>query len=130
MNIESANTELYTASELGEKLGVSARTLRFYETKELINPTRVGNRRIYNYQDNARMTLILRGKRIGFSLDEIKEFLDLYDADPSQIKQIELLHASVKQRIDQLKQQQQDINLTLNELEDIHQATTQTLQKL
>ena len=130
MNIESANTELYTASELGEKLGVSARTLRFYETKELINPTRVGNRRIYNYQDNARMTLILRGKRIGFSLDEIKEFLDLYDADPSQVKQIKLLHAGVMQRIEQLRQQQQDINLTLSELEDIHQATTQTLQKL
>ena len=130
MDIKSANEELYTASELGERLGVSARTLRFYETKGLIRPTRVGNRRIYNYKDNARMTLILRGKRIGFSLDEIKEFLDLYDADPNQLKQIELLHTRVTQRIHQLTQQQQDINLTLNELEDIQQATSQTLQKL
>ena len=128
--MKSANDELYTASELGEKLGVSARTLRFYETKGLVRPTRVGNRRIYNYKDNARMTLILRGKRIGFSLDEIKEFLDLYDADPNQLKQIKLLHTRVTQRIHQLTQQQQDITLTLNELEDIHQATTQTLQKL
>jgi DNA-binding transcriptional MerR regulator len=130
MDMKSVSEELYTANELGEKLGVSARTLRFYETKGLIRPTRVGNRRIYNYKDNARMTLILRGKRIGFSLDEIKEFLDLYDADPSQLKQISLLHTRVTERIHQLTQQQQDINLTLNELEDIHQATTQTLQKL
>ncbi|PCI19276.1 MAG: MerR family transcriptional regulator [Piscirickettsiaceae bacterium] len=121
------NTNLYTATELGKSLGISARTLRFYETKKLITPIRVGNRRIYNYKDSARMKLILRGKRIGFSLDEIKEFLDLYDADPSQIKQIKLLHERVKQRIDQLAQQKDDIKKTLNELNEIYQTTTEAI---
>jgi len=122
MSIKIKDTTLYTATELGKTLGVSARTLRFYETKKLINPTRVGNRRIYNYKDSARMQLILRGKRIGFSLDEIKEFLDLYDADPSQIKQINLLHGRVKERIDQLEQQQNDITKTLKELNQIYKT--------
>lgn len=120
--------DFYTATELGEQLGVSARTLRFYETKNLIIPKRVGNRRIYNYKDNVRMQLILRGKRIGFSLDEIKEFLDLYDADADQSKQIQLLVTKVSDRIEQLNQQKQDIETTLAELEEIHSAASQTLK--
>jgi len=120
---------LYTATELASSLGVSARTLRFYESKELLSPTRVGNRRVYNYKDNARMQLILRGKRIGFSLDEIKEFLDLYDADPNQEKQTKLLHDSVEKRIVQLTQQQQDISQTLLELKKIRQEAISTLNR-
>lgn len=121
--------ELYTATELGDILGISARTLRFYETKKLINPIRVGNRRIYNYKDSARMKLILRGKRIGFSLDDIKKFLDLYDADPSQIKQLKLLQDGVEQRMAQLNQQKKDITKTLNELKEIQRATTEALNQ-
>ena len=121
--------ELYTATELGDILGISARTLRFYETKKLINPIRVGNRRIYNYKDSARMKLILRGKRIGFSLDEIKKFLDLYDADPSQVKQLKLLQGGVEQRMNQLNQQKKDITKTLNELKEIQRATTEALNQ-
>ncbi|MFT6624212.1 MAG: DNA-binding transcriptional MerR regulator [Cycloclasticus sp.] len=121
--------ELYTATELGDLLGVSARTLRFYETKQLINPKRVGNRRIYNYKDSARMKLILRGKRIGFSLDEIKKFLDLYDADPNQIKQLKLLQDGIEQRMAQLNQQKKDINKTLSELKEIQSATAEALNQ-
>jgi len=120
---------LYTATELASSLGVSARTLRFYESKDLLSPTRVGNRRVYNYKDNARMHLILRGKRIGFSLDEIKTFLDLYDADPHQKKQTKLLHDSVEKRIAQLTQQQQDISQTLLELKKIRHEAISTLNK-
>lgn len=119
--------ELYTATELGNLLGVSARTLRFYETKQLISPKRVGNRRIYNYKDSARMKLILRGKRIGFSLDEIKKFLDLYDADPSQMKQLKLLQDGVELRMAQLNQQKKDITKTLSELKEIQRATAEAL---
>lgn len=122
-------TTLYTATELAKTLGVSARTLRFYESKELISPSRVGNRRIYNHKDSTRMSLILRGKRIGFSLDEIKEFLDLYDANPNQIKQTKHLHFSVEKRIRQLTHQQQDISQTLGELNKIHQETTAVLNR-
>ncbi|MDX2424783.1 MAG: MerR family DNA-binding transcriptional regulator [Cycloclasticus sp.] len=121
--------ELYTATELGDVLGVSARTLRFYETKKLITPIRVGNRRIYNYKDSARMKLILRGKRIGFSLDEIKKFLDLYDADPSQKKQLKLLQDGVEQRVAQLNQQKKDITQTLKELKEIQNATAEALNQ-
>jgi DNA-binding transcriptional MerR regulator len=120
---------LYTATELADVLGVSARTLRFYETKKLINPRRVGNRRIYNYQDSARMKLILRGKRIGFSLDEIKQFLDLYDADPTQVEQLKLLRDGVEQRISQLIQQKKDISQTLSELKAIQLATSEALEQ-
>ena len=121
-------TNLYTATELANALGVSSRTLRFYETKNLINPTRVGNRRIYNYQDCARMKLILRGKRIGFSLDDIKEFLDLYDSKADQTSQIQMLVNKVSLRITQLTEQQHDIETTLNELRDIHSVATETLK--
>ncbi len=118
---------LYTATGLAKILSVSAPTLRFYESKKLISPNRVGNRRIYNYKDSARMNLILRGKRISFSLDEIKEFLDLYDADPSQLKQTKLLRDGVEKRIQLLIQQQQDISKTLDELNEIHQEISTIL---
>jgi DNA-binding transcriptional MerR regulator len=123
-----ANSHLYTATELGKTLGVSARTLRFYETKHLINPIRVGNRRIYNYKDHARMKLILRGKRIGFSLDDIKEFLDLYDKKTDQTEQVELLAHKVSNRIEQLNTQKDDIETTLIELRDIQALATETLK--
>ncbi len=70
---------LYSVTELGKELGVSARTIRFYEDKGLLSPSRVGNNRVYAARDRARMILILRGKQLGFSLREIKEYLDLYD---------------------------------------------------
>lgn len=119
---------LYTATELANTLGVSSRTLRFYETKHLVSPKRVGNRRIYNHQDCARMQLILRGKRIGFSLDDIREFLDLYDSNADQTPQIQLLLNKVSTRIEQLQQQQNDITTTLNELKNIQSIASQTLK--
>jgi DNA-binding transcriptional MerR regulator len=119
---------LYTATELAHTLGVTSRTLRFYETKRLIAPRRVGNRRIYNYQDRARMQLILRGKRIGFSLDDIRDFLNLYDSKTDQTSQIQLLVSKVTTRIEQLVQQQQDIETTLEELKEIQSIASQTLK--
>ena len=119
---------LYTASELADTLGVTSRTLRFYETKHLLQPKRVGNRRIYNYIDRALMQLILRGKRIGFSLDDIKEFLDLYDSNAGRTPQIQLLVNKVESRIKQLTEQQKDIETTLDELHEIHSIASETLK--
>jgi len=119
---------LYTATELADTLGVSSRTLRFYETKHLISPKRVGNRRIYNYQDRARMQLILRGKRIGFSLGDIREFLNLYDSDTDKTAQIHLLVNKVSHRIDRLTDQQKDIETTLFELKEIQSIALETLK--
>ncbi|HIG80039.1 MAG TPA: MerR family DNA-binding transcriptional regulator [Cycloclasticus sp.] len=119
---------LYTATELADVLGVTSRTLRFYETKGLIKPNRVGNRRIYDYKDHARMKLILRGKRIGFSLDDIRELLGLYGSNTDQSSQIQLLISKVSHRINQLQKQKDDIDMTLDELKEIQSIALETLK--
>ncbi|WP_206239674.1 MerR family transcriptional regulator [Novosphingobium terrae] len=105
--------------EVAEHLGVTHRTLRFYEDKGLIEPQRVGNTRIYAKRDVARMQLILRGKRLGFSIKEIKDFLDLYDADPQHVEQNQMLLGQVRKRIAQLEHQREAIDKTLIELRAI-----------
>ena len=110
---------LYAVTELGNDLGVSARTIRFYEDKGLITPRRAGNNRIYTQRDRARMILILRGKQLGFSLREIKDYLDLYDLDPTHKKQVKLLLEAVQSRIRRLEAQRIALDETLAELRDI-----------
>ena len=114
-----ADERLYTVSELGRDLGVSARTLRFYEDRGLLRPRRAGANRVYTHRDRARMILILRGKRLGFSLREIAEYLDLYDADTSQREQVRALLRAVDARITTLEQQRVALDETLAELADI-----------
>ena len=106
----------YTVTELADELGTTPRAVRFYETKGLIKPSRAGGTRIYTRKDRARLLLILRGKRLGFSLAEIKEFLDLYHVDPSQTEQLRLLQRKVRERVEQLEAQQRDIVISLQEL--------------
>ncbi len=97
---------LYSVTELGSELGVSARTIRFYEDKALIAPQRAGGTRVYTARDRARMILILRGKRLGFSLREIKEYLDLYDRRRRRSgSRCSVLLRSVRARIGSLEQQ-------------------------
>jgi len=116
---------LYGVTELGKDLGVTARTIRFYEAKGLIAPQRIGNNRVYTARDRARMILILRGKKLGFSLREIKEYLDLYDADPTHAKQIRLLLRSVRSRILQMEDQRVALLQALAELRTV-EAQAQT----
>ncbi len=78
----------YTIGELCAEFAVTPRTLRFYEYKELLAPVREGQRRLFSQRDRARLKLILRGKRFGFSLDEMKDLLDLYSADKTQVTQL------------------------------------------
>lgn len=109
--------------EAAIRLGVTMRTLRFYEDKGLIAPQRVGTTRIYSRREMGRMQLILRGKRLGFSIREIKEFLDLYDVDPEHVEQVRTLQGKVKERIEDLRKQKSAIDQTLSELQSIeHQA--------
>ncbi len=110
---------LYSVTELGKDLGVSARTIRLYEDKGLISPSRAGNNRIYTSRDRSRMVLILRGKRLGFKLREIKEYLDLYDVDPTHAKQLRLLLKSVHSRIARLEDQRVALDQTLAELREV-----------
>ena len=105
--------------DLARQLGVTQRTLRFYEDQGLIEPQRVGSTRVYSRRDVGRMRLILRGKRLGFSIREIKEFLDLYDTDPQHVEQMTLLADRVQHRIADLEQQRLALEETLTELTQI-----------
>src|SRR5690606_14024451 len=89
--------ELRGIQDVAKSLGVTTRTLRFYEDKGLIEPRRVGTMRIYSKREVARMQLILRGKRLGFPLRDIKQFLDLYDADPQHVEQMRALAARCRE---------------------------------
>lgn len=111
--------DLYTVNQLAEELGVTPRTLRFYEDKGLLTPNRVGNNRVYDRRDRARMKLILRGKRLGFSLAEIKEYLDLYNVDAGGVEQLRVLLKGVRERVGALERQRDDLEATLEELRDV-----------
>ncbi len=111
--------KLYSVAELAKELDITTRTLRFYEDRGLIAPQRVGTARIYSRRDRARMIIILRGKRLGFTLREIKDYLDLYDLDHNKAEQLHLLTQAVSERIRRLEQQRQALEETLGELNDI-----------
>jgi DNA-binding transcriptional MerR regulator len=121
--------ELYTVNQLAEELGITPRTLRFYEAKGLLSPRRVGNNRVYSKRDRARLKLILRGKRLGFSLEEIKEFLDLYNVDPKQQEQMRVLLTRIRERLDALAQQRQDLEATVSELREMETQVMTTLKE-
>lgn len=120
------NGALQGIQDVARLLGVTHRTLRFYEDKGLIEPARVGNTRIYRRREVARMQLILRGKRLGFSIREIKAFLDLYDADPTQLGQMQHLVAQIRARLPQLEKQRTALEQTIDELKEMErQANAQ-----
>lgn len=102
--------------EAASQLGVTMRTLRFYEDKGLISPQRAGTMRIYSRREIGRMQLILRGKRLGFTIREIKDFLDLYEVDPEHVEQMRNLRQKVQERIKDLRKQKKAIEQTLDEL--------------
>lgn len=118
--------QLYTVNQLAEELGITPRALRFYEVKGLLAPSRVGNNRVYTKRDRARLKLILRGKRLGFSLAEIREYLDLYNVDGG-VEQLKTLLKRVQQRMKDLAQQREDLEATVGELKDIEGQVLSTL---
>lgn len=119
---------LWGVNELAEDLGVSARTIRFYEEQGLLSPQRVGNNRVFSRRDRARMQIILRGKRLGFSIREIRDYLELYDADPTQRRQIELLLEKVRARIEALMEQRAACDEALRDLWSIENQAEAALK--
>lgn len=108
----------FSIGELCDEFAVTARALRFYEDEQLIAPERRGTQRLYSERDRARLAWILRGKRVGFSLAEIKELLDLYDlGDGRQTQRLKTIELC-KNRIDTMERQKVDIDATIEELND------------
>jgi DNA-binding transcriptional MerR regulator len=122
-----ARQELFTVNQLAEELGITPRAIRFYELKGLIAPRRAGTTRIFDRRDRARLLLVLRGKRLGFTLAEIREYLDLYDADTGQVRQVRVLLAKTQERIAKLEQQRRDLDQMLSELRDVAQRAAAAL---
>ncbi|MCA0942616.1 MerR family DNA-binding transcriptional regulator [Salipiger pacificus] len=121
--------KLFSISDLSKELGVTPRTIRFYEEQGLLLPQRVGTNRIYTARDRGRLILILRGKRLGFTLKDIREYLDLYDADPTQREQIDTLLGKVRHRIQELDEQLETLRVTLGELREIEQMSLDALER-
>ena len=109
----------YTISELAKEFGITTRTIRFYEEKGLIAPLREGQKRVYQPADRVRIKLILRGKRIGLSLAESMEIIDMYSPDRSDNEQLEKLLGRVREQRDALLRQREDLDATLRELDEV-----------
>ena len=124
---EAENRDLFAIADLAKEFGISTRAIRFYEAKGLLAPERVGATRIFRRRDRARLILILRGKRLGFSLRDISDYLSLYDADRSQ--QVNLLLEKVDQRLASLERQRDDLETTISELREIRKLADDRLEK-
>ena len=106
----------YTISELAKEFGVTTRTIRFYEDQGLVSPAREGANRVFSNRDRVRLKLALRGKRLGFSLAEIRELFELYDVSRDEKKQLEEFLGKLDRRRAHLEQQREDIEVMLNEI--------------
>ncbi|MFN4154984.1 MAG: MerR family transcriptional regulator [Paracoccaceae bacterium] len=108
--------DLMTIRQMCDTFDVTPRTLRFYEAKELLFPQRDGSRRLFTRRDRARLKLILRGKRFGFSLEDIRQILDLYDRDGSNHAQTIRTYELAQQRLAQMEAQRAELDVAITEL--------------
>ena len=109
-------TDVMTIREMCDAYDVTPRTLRFYEAKELLTPIRMGTRRLFTRRDRARLALILRGKRFGFSLEDIRQTLDLYDRDNGQTAQRQKAYDLALKRLAEMEAQRAELDLAIAEL--------------
>ena len=112
----AAGRETFTIRDLTREFGISARTLRFYEEKGLLSPRRNGQERLYSRRDRARLKYVLMGKAVGFSLEEVREMLDLYDLGDGQATQLRFALGKFKERIARLEHQKREIERAIAEL--------------
>ena len=117
----------YTISDLAKEFGVTTRTMRFYEEKGMISPLRDGQKRLYSNADRVRIKLILRGKRIGMTLQECVDVIDMYDPEHNNAEQLHSLINKVKERREQLLQQKRDIDDMLTGLDEVQSLCEQSL---
>ncbi|HCM46134.1 MAG TPA: MerR family transcriptional regulator [Colwellia sp.] len=120
----------YSISDLSKEFDITTRSIRFYEDQGLVSPTRKGQTRIYNQRDKVRLKLILRGKRLGFSLAETGRLFKLYDVDKTSAKQLNSIMELIHNKKRDLMQQLEDINAVLIELNDLEDNCQETLRTL
>ena len=113
-----SNTEIMSISEMCSTYDVTPRALRFYEDKELLAPERRGTQRLYRHRERARLQLILRGKRFGFSLEDIRQLLDMYDRDGRQEAQLSRTYEIARDRLTVMERQRADLDDAITELKD------------
>jgi DNA-binding transcriptional MerR regulator len=118
---------MYTIGELAQEFDVTPRTIRFYEDQGLLAPRRDGTRRIYSKRDQVRLKLVLRGKRLGFSLAEVRDMLELYDSAPDERAQLEKFVASLSARRAQLERQREEIDEVLGEIRGFERQSRKLL---
>jgi DNA-binding transcriptional MerR regulator len=121
-------SSLYSIGDLSREFGVTTRTIRFYEDQGLLSPTRDGQNRIYEVGDRVRLKLVLRGKRLGFSLKEIKKLIELYDAPEGEGAQLRSFVGKIRARRSELSAQKDDIEHVLDELDALEQRCTGLLE--
>jgi DNA-binding transcriptional MerR regulator len=125
---KTVSDKTHTISELAKEFGVTTRTMRFYEEKGLLSPRREGQKRLYSAADRVRIKLILRGKRIGMSLDECVEVIDMYDPEHNNSDQLHSLIDKVKFRSGLLEQQKKDIDEMLAGLKEVRNSCETALK--
>ena len=122
--------QTWSIAELAAEYDVTLRTIRFYEDRGLLTPERRGTVRVYHSRDKVRLGLILRGKRLGFSLDEIATIVDMYDAEPGEEGQLVYLLDQITHRRADLEQRRRDIDETLQELSEVEARCQSDLKSL
>ncbi len=122
--------KFYTITELTREFGVSTRTLRYYEDEGLIQPERRGRTRLFRAADRRLIQEILRGRRIGFSISEIREIIQVYKDPPGEAGQLRLLMRKVEEKRDDLRQKRKDIEDTLAELDNIEESCLTRLAEI
>jgi len=120
----------WSITDLAEEFGVTLRTIRFYEDRGLVTPERRGTTRVFHPRDRIRLALVLRGKRLGFSLDEIATIVDMYDAEPGEVGQLHYLLEQIDVRRNELEQRRKDIDDTLAELAEVERRCHEDLRRL
>jgi DNA-binding transcriptional MerR regulator len=120
----------WTIAEVAEQFGITHRTVRHYEDLGLISPERRGTTRVYHRRDRTRLNLILRGKRLGFPLDEIRTIIDMYDEQPGEAGQLTYLLGQIGDRRAELERRRQDIEDSLTELADLERRCKDDLRAL
>lgn len=127
MQLNPNNT--YSISDLSKEFDITTRSIRFYEDQGLLKPRRRGQTRIYTPKDKVRLKLILRGKRLGFSLAETRRLFELYDADKSSESQLKTMLSLIEEKKDTLLQQMDDIKVVLMELNSVEQQCQDALEQ-